>query len=182
MLQLLGLGNYATQFYLHVLNQMAEEEWGEYATFPLRLVNVNFQELNPFLPDQFEKLVPAIRRILTQDEAGADEWLIPNITLFETIDRLPASISSRCIHAVEETAKYLQDHAVVKIYLFGSLYTMNATYVKGLLEKNKIRVCLPEPDDQQLLDTLRKEVYAKGKQAEYVVQWNSLLKNIQNIT
>jgi aspartate racemase len=179
MLKVLGLGNYVTQFYLHELNLMAEEEWGVYATFPLQLVNINFQELNPFLPDQFEKLVPAITRILDKAEKDRDEWLIPNITLFQTIDQLSRSEFPGCIHPVRETGKYLREQAVDEVYLMASLYTMNTTYVSSLLEKEGIEVCLPHHTDQLLLDDLRKEVYKKGRQPESALRWKNLLEKYE---
>jgi aspartate racemase len=61
---LLGLGSYSTTFYLSKLNELYHQQYGGYSTWPFRMLNANFNDINPFLPNQFETLKPIIGQYL----------------------------------------------------------------------------------------------------------------------
>ena len=79
---LLGLGEKTTLFYISKLNQQFREKNGGYSTQPLKMLSANFDDVNPYLPFEFEVLVPVVRKyILKLNELGIHKIMIPNMTL-----------------------------------------------------------------------------------------------------
>ncbi len=57
-LGLLGLGSRSTQHYIGLMNARYNALHGGYSTCPFVMLNVDFNRINPFLPDDFEHLGP----------------------------------------------------------------------------------------------------------------------------
>ena len=156
---LLGLGSQSTLFYLETLNAKYNALHGEYHTFPCILFNVDFNTLNPFLPQQFDTLIPALKAHL---EAcfilPIRSVLIPNITLHETYDR--GLLQFPIIHPLKLLVDRLTAEGVTAVTLFGSAYTMNSPYIRSYLTPLGITVHTPEANALTAIDALRQALYA----------------------
>ena len=156
---LLGLGSHSTLFYLDQLNFYYNQKKGGYSTCPLKMLNADFNDLNPYLPNQFDKLLKPTKAYLEKlSTMEVDRIIVPNITLHETIDQLNFT-AVNLIHPVNETIIYCQKNKVNKVTVFGSSYTMSSNYIPLEFEKYNIKVVSPSSSDMKDIDRLRKAVY-----------------------
>jgi len=157
---LLGLGSFTTQLYIRLFNQMYNKRHGGYSTCPLVMLNANFDHINPFLPDKFDQLVPVMEKYINRiGKFDLRALVLPNITLHETIDKLSLPEGTNLIHPVLETIKSLMSNGVQEVFLFGTRYTMNASYMTNLMTSQGINVSIPNVEDQILIDQLRQDIY-----------------------
>ena len=156
---LLGLGQRASDFYQQEMRHQKD----------VIRVDQNFEKINALLPDSFEALKPIIQRILCGLE-GYKRIVIPNITLHQTVDLidLPIGIENAIIHPVLETGKLLKPLEPQKIYVFGSLYTMNAPYIREHPGWGGLEVASPNKMDQRKIDEFRKNSYQYLETSEEV--------------
>ena len=153
-LELLQLGARTTAFYWESMKTCYAEMQGQDSVMPLTITPTNFDEINQYLPDQFDRLVPALQPYIEQ--VTSDRLIIPNITLHETLDKMSVE---NLVHPVTETIRSLQISDCKTVLLVGSKYSMQAPYLKGLIEAAGIKVVVPTKAEQDQLDIWRKTIY-----------------------
>lgn len=180
-LGILGLGNRSTLFYIDRLNKQYNKMRGEFSTCPFLLYNTDFSLLNPFLPNNFEKLVPQLAVYLDElKDVGVTQLLIPNITLHQTLDQLACGLS--IIHPVELTIQQLKKINVSEAVVFGSKYTMGAGYLRDKFSEQGIKLISPTVEEMVLIDKLRKQVYNEVESEEELVQFHELINSYSSQT
>lgn len=171
----LGLGEASTAYYLNQIHQNFNERNEEFSTCPLLLYQIDFQEINPFLPDQFEELIPRATEYLNKiSDLGISKLLVPNITLHETLDQITHSIE--LCHPVQLTVEHLIKNKISEIVIFGTVYTMNSEYLKRNFSEAGINIIPPESEDQLWIDEFRKKVYMKESTADEIEVFQNLIK------
>ena len=171
----LGLGEASTAYYLNQIHQKFNERNQDFSTCPLLLYQVDFQEINPFLPEQFVKLFPRVTEYLSKiSEVGISKLLVPNITLHETLDHIIHSIE--LCHPVQLTIEHLIKNEISEIVVFGTLYTMNSEYLKRNFLEGGINIRPPESEDQLWIDDFRKKVYKKESTEDEIEAFQNLIK------
>ena len=171
----LGLGEASTAYYLNQIHQKFNACNEVFSTCPLLLYQVDFQEINPFLPDQFEELIPRVIEYLNKiSELGISKLLVPNITLHETLDQITHSIE--LCHPVQLTIEHLIKNKISEVVVFGTLYTMNSDYLKRNFSEAGIKVIPVESEDQLWIDDFRKKVYNKECTDYEVAAFKNLIK------
>ncbi|WAC02353.1 hypothetical protein N7U66_01000 [Lacinutrix neustonica] len=172
---LLGLGSRSTTFYLHTLNAYYQKIKKGYSTFPCVLYNINFNTINPYLPDNTAELITNLKPVMNSLERFSIDYLVvPNITLHETLEVM--KVTGSLIHPRTLAIEKLQDYGQSTITLIGSHYTMNANYLVKGFEKAGIKVETPTPKDQKSIDTLRKKVYDSEETEADVLAFRTLLE------
>lgn len=175
MIGILGLGIESTSFYTSYLQQKYYEKYGDYHTCPYLKYQFDFDELNQFLPDSFKVLVPKLQEIVNQLKVlPPKKWIIPNITLHETFDRLSHKIE--IYHPLQIALRYCQLKNVKRIVVFGTKYTMNNPYLKSFFQKVNIEVISPNEIDCDFIDTLRKKVYKKTNNEQDLKNYYSIIQ------
>lgn len=170
---ILGLGNSSTLFYINEINSQFNKVNGEFSTCPFIFYQVDFAGINPYLPHDFEVLIPKIKIYLDEIERlGIEKLLIPNITLHETVDKISANL--KIIHAVDLTIKKLKENNIREVVLFGTVFTMNSNYFSEKFKKENIRIILPDQKDQLFIDDFRKKVYDKTGNSEEIGKFQNL--------
>jgi aspartate racemase len=155
---ILGLGNRSTLFYIDELNKKYNALFKGFSTCPFILYNTDFDKINPYLPNQFDKLKPLLSLYINNfNRLGINFLLIPNITLHESIDKIYTSLD--IAHPVQLTVEKLLDAGYTKAVVFGSLYTMQSTYLKQSFQRSGISFIEPKIKDQKFLDYFRKQIY-----------------------
>ena len=158
VLGILGLGSRSTLFYLEQLNKQYHALKGDYHTFPSITYNVDFNTINPYLPNQFEILKPVVsQQIASLLKDNVHSCIVPNITLHETIDLL--QFDKPILHPVTLSLQHLKNQNVSNVVVFGSLYTMGSDYITNQLHSENITVTLPSKSDQITIDNCRKKLY-----------------------
>ncbi len=167
-LGILGLGNRTTQFYIQQLNQKINEKYGGYSTCPFILLNVNFNEINPYLPNDYKVLESVLENYLNKlITKEVNTILIPNITLHETFDRIKSKIEGNVefIHPVQSTIQQLKLNGKSEAMIVGSGYTMNSPVMESAFSASGIKLFKPEKEEQLFMDNFRKLMY-DGKETQ----------------
>ena len=172
---ILGLGKESTAYYIHQIHHQYHLERDGYSTCPFLLYQIDFQEINPFLPNNFSTLIPKMEVCLRQiSELGITKLLVPNITLHETLDQMV--IPLQLCHPVTLTLEYLNQNSISAVYLFGTKYTMNSGCIHQKFEENGIKIKSPTEADQMWLDDFRKTVYEMRQTAESISIFQNMIK------
>lgn len=172
---ILGLGSVSTNYYLQRIHQKYKDNNQEFSTCPLLLYQIDFQELNPFLPNDFKVIKPKLQHYLREvQNLGISKILIPNITLHETLDQIKSSV--KICHAVDLTLKFLKENNMSSITLFGTNYTMNSAYIQGKFKLENIAIVLPQKEDQLWIDDFRKAVYTTSATPSQQLEFHNLIQ------
>lgn len=172
-LAVLGLGSRSTLFYLSELNRLYNNKKGDYSTCPFLLLNTNFNSINTLLPNTSKQLDTVMNGYIKEIAIfNAPYLLIPNITLHETIDRL--DITTSVLHPITLSIKRIKENNWDKVVLFGSLFSMHASYIKDQFLDNGIDVILPKEEDMLFIDDVRKQVYNETESVECIEKYHNL--------
>lgn len=172
---ILGLGKASTLYYLNEIHKRYQEEHNEFSTCPFLLYQIDFQKINPFLPDQFNILIPSLKHDLAQiSRLGISNLLVPNITLHETLDQMELAVG--IYHPVNLTSQELQEKNISKVYLFGTLYTMNSKYLKNKFSESNISLLNVAESDQKVIEDFRKDVYHEQQFSAQIVNFQNLIR------
>lgn len=172
---ILGLGKESTLYYLDQIQTRYQLQNKTFSTCPYLLYQIDFQEINPFLPDHFSELIPKLEAYLNQiSNLGITKLLIPNITLHQTLDQTKCDLE--ICHPVILTAKYLQEQSIFKATLFGTHYTMNSAYLKEKFSDSQVEIILPSLEDQLWIDEFRSNVYLKNETEKDIAEFQKIIQ------
>ena len=170
---ILGLGNASTLFYLNAINTSFQKRNGGYSTCPFILYQVDFDEINPYLPHKFQILIPKVQKYFAEiKKIGIKTVLIPNITLHETADQIETDI--HIIHAIDLTLKKLQQRKISRIVLFGTVFTMNSAYMRRKFAEKHIQLIPMSFEHKLVVDNFRKKVYDRKETTHDVLEFQNL--------
>lgn len=173
-LAILGLGSRSTLFYISELNRLYNQEKGDYSTCPFLLLNADFNSINSLLPNASKQLDDAVSNYTSEiEKLNAQHVLIPNITLHETIDRL--KIAKNILHPIHLSIKKIKENNWNKVVIFGSYFSMNASYIKNQFSDNRIEVLLPTQEDMLFIDEVRKHIYNETESVTLIEKYHQLI-------
>ncbi len=143
-LGILGLGSRSTLYYLNSLNQYYNELNGGYSTCPFLLLNADFNTINPFLPNQFQEIIPPLTKHIEQLlNLGAQKILIPNITLHEALDKIDKFDKNIFIHPLHLLKNEIRLKNKRPTVILGTRHSMNNPYFNSFIENEGIQVYRP---------------------------------------
>jgi len=178
-LGILGLGSRTTLFYMDELNEKYHQKYGGYSTCPFRLLNTNFNKINPYLPTEFNVLEEVLETYVNElIFMGANAILIPNITLHETWDRIESKIDQniKLIHPVQNTIQQLKLNGKSEAMIFGSGYTMNSTLMNDVFSANNIKLLKPQKEEQLVIDNIRKLIYEEKETQKDIELFHDIVR------
>lgn len=165
MVGILGLGSHATLHFLQRLNEVYQEKNGGYSTFPCVVLNTDFNRINPYLPNNFDVLLPIISEQLKElVNLEVQHIVVPNITLHEAIDQLGSKIGEMLIHPLKLAQNKAKELNKKKVVIVGTCYSMESDYVSSFFDGME-RVELSE-SQKEVIDGIRKKVYNEGSSIE----------------
>lgn len=172
---ILGLGSVSTAFYLKEIHKKYQERNEQFSTCPFLMYQIDFQEINPFLPNQFDILIPKIKSYFKDiSDLGFSKLLVPNITLHETLDQI--EIPLEIWHPIDLTLKYLEENKISEVYLFGTLYTMNSEYLNAKFSAKNMKILKTTNSDQNWIDDFRKMVYVEKESSKEIENFQNLIR------
>ena len=178
-LAILGLGSRSTAFYIEQLNSKYAAIKKGYSTCPFTLLNADFQDINPYLPDQFELLAKNLKPYLRGiEDLNPDMLIIPNITLHETFDLMPSILEPRIkvVHPVNVTVEELLADDQNRVVLFGSGYSMKAPYLTSYFQSHSITIARPDADQMKFIDSFRRNIYLGTESQDDIDRYLSLVE------
>lgn len=171
---LLGLGSRSTLHYIKELNRLYNEKKGGYSTFPFVLLNANFESINPLLPHTSTVLDDIMQSYINEiQKLNIKHILVPNITLHETIDSL--NVKKNIIHPIPLAIVKIKEKKCKTIVLFGSLHSMESSYIKDHFNANGIEVLLPSAEDRLKIDEFRKQMYDATETSDLIASYHSII-------
>jgi aspartate racemase len=174
-LGILGLGSQTTAFYLIELNRVFNEKKGGYSTCPLVLFNTNFDAINSLLPNVSYELDDIVQSYISElEKTAVEHLLVPNITLYETIDLL--KFKKKILHSVDICVSKMKDQKRKQVVLFGSLHIMKSEYIRTSFANNDIKIVLPTEENMQFIDQIRKDVYAEKQTEELITNYHLMIE------
>jgi|TARA_R100000789_G_C3005459_1_gene149938 aspartate racemase len=173
---ILGLGVRSTSYYTNLLHQKMHEKYGGYHTFPYLNYQINFNDINPFLPNQFDVLLPHLEKhIVNLKNLNLDKWLVPNITLHEALDKINHGLS--LFHPLELAIQNCLKNNIQNVVVFGTNYTMQSNYMKSYFEKESIIVHKATKNEMILIDELRTKIYQSKDKKDDIKNYQKLIEN-----
>lgn len=169
-----GLGNRSTLFYIDELNKRFNSLFRGYSTCPFILYNTNFENINPYLPNDFNKLEPILLHYLKKiKELGVNFLLVPNITLHEALDRINTELD--IAHPIQLTIDKLKESKQAEAVIFGSLYSMQSNYLKEAFLKRNILLIEPRKEHKKFIDYIRNQIYFEQESKKDLEEYRHLL-------
>jgi aspartate racemase len=174
-LAILGLGSRSTTFYISELNRVFNQIKGGYSTCPLILLNTNFDTINSLLPNTSKPLDTITQHFIHEiKKLDIEHILIPNITLHETVDRLV--VHKNIIHPIHLVVSKIKQNQWTKVVLFGSMHSMQSTYIRSHFSSNNIEIELPSQKDMLFIDEVRKRIYSETETEELINNYHVLIE------
>lgn len=171
---ILGLGNRSTLFYIDVLNRRFNALHKGDSTCPFILYNIDFEKVNPFLPNQFNKLNPLLSLYINNiKQLGVNFLLVPNITLHESIDKIYIDLD--IAHPVQLTIDKLMESEQTEAVIFGSLYSMQSDHLKNTFLQREILLIEPSMKHKKFIDYIRKQIYYEQESKKDLEEYRRLL-------
>ena len=145
--------------YYRLLNQYAQDRYGEGHSARLLLWNIDYYNIKRHYPDGW----PAINAVLKEElEAFAKTKpaciLICNNTLHEGYDQIKQDLvcDIPVLHMPELTAQALHKAGHKKVLLLGTQYTMEAGYYAQKIEHYGIEVVVPNLQERQAIGSMQR--------------------------
>ncbi len=170
-LVILGLGARSSLFYQQKLHEMYFKLKGAYSTFPFIVKQLDFNLINPYLPDNLAVVSPILERELKEYNVTGVQLLVPNITIHEMLDTLTFNL--QIVHPYKLLDNALGNRQRKKVMLFGTKFTNNNSYIDSYVKNNSIEKL--QNEDLLFLDDLRKKVYAYTETAQDITIFNDLI-------
>lgn len=149
-------------WYLRTVQEVAQNAKGVDYVFPLKIIQLPFQEINAILPykmeEASEKLLPYFNEI---KEINAQPFILANITLHEVFNYYSSEFlkQTQCISIQEIVVRKLPIFPK-KIVILGTKYTMNSGYFESFIPKQHEVIPL-NSSFQKKVDDLRISFYNK---------------------
>ena len=169
---ILGLGARSTLFYQEKLHELYFCKKGGYSTFPFILKQLDFNSINPYLPNNTSVIAPILQRELKDYNRAEVKLLVPNITIHKILDRIEFNL--QIIHPYELLNKELENSKLSNLVFFGTKFTNNDSYIASYIKDRSIEKL--RDDEVLFLDDLRKNVYANTENNEDIIIYNKLIE------
>ena len=185
---LLGLADRSTRYYLQQLNAGYNYLYGGDSTCRIKLLNVNFELINPFLPDDFEQLIPVTRQSFMELAAmNVDQIILPNITLHNTVDQLSLEkeLYDKIAHPLRLLGEVVESRNIKEIRLLGTRHKSHGDYISNFLADLGVKVTFPSQEQLRKNEALRCDIYSHSDQShqfsELYTQVNQYLNDESGI-
>lgn len=151
--------------YYRLLNEQAQQHFGEGHSAKLVLWSIDYFEIKQHYPNGWDKINAILQKELTSlNDLKPACIVICNNTLHESYDTIKAhlALDVPVIHMADLTVKHASDIGCRHVLLTGTQYTMECGYYAEKFASNGIKVTIPELDDRILIQSMQQSI-AKGE-------------------
>ncbi len=146
-----GLGPMATAYFLHMIVEMTDAKTDQEHIEVLLHSKPQIPDRTRFILGLSEDSpMPHFQEVGRQlVEQGADVIVIPCVTAHFFQKQLEQDIACPIIHAIEETAKYLQSEGILQVGIMATDGTIESQLFPTILEKYGITCIVPAKEGQK---------------------------------
>jgi aspartate racemase len=176
-----GTGWISTIEYYRIINQEVNRRVGDLQSARLILYSFNYaviHELNEKhdADGQFALVLDAAKKLTS---IGAEGIMLCANTLHQFADRLEKQISVPLIHVATATAKQIKKQGLSTVGFLGTKYTMEMGFYKTRLNKENIKILMPDATErkfihQTITDELLKGIFKEESKAGFLQIMNRL--------
>lgn len=165
-----GLGPMATAYFLQLITQMTDAESDQEHIESIIISK-------PGIPDRTKYILGIsddnpVGEILTAGrtlkDMGADIIAIPCITAHYFHEELEKEIGLPIIHAIRETAIYLEERGIKRIGLLATDGTVYCQLFQKILASHDIQSLIPDEENQKLVMSIIYDNIKAGKEVDHV--------------
>ena len=148
-----GTGPESTLVYYKELNTRINKQLGGKVFPEISIESLDlFKALDYVAKKEYDELTDYIgSRIRNLEEGGADIIALTAATMHVVFDKLKPAVHKPFISIPEAAAEYAVKKGFKKVGLFGTIFTMEQTYLSGAFTANGIEVCTPCKEDRSIV-------------------------------
>jgi aspartate racemase len=160
-----GITPQSTILYYQILNELAEEHYGNNHSAKCVIYSVDFGEIQKLQHDNRWDLLNEIMAEAGKglEKAGADVILICANTMHLTIEAVRKSVSIPVIHIAEATSQKILAKELKTVALLGTKYTMEFDFYKDVLTTFGIQYIIPNAAEREEINRVIYEELSKGE-------------------
>ncbi|WP_452224386.1 hypothetical protein [Lacinutrix chionoecetis] len=177
-LVILGLGARSTLYYQNYLHKLYLKKHTGFATCPFTVKQIDFNLINPFLPNGAEVITPIIENELQSFNTNKTHLLVPNITLHSILDAIDFKLN--IIHPITLLKNSLKLTNSNKAVVFGTRHTNAVINYDYILSNEHMSLISLEEEDIEFLDELRQKVYSHLETDKDLSRYKTLFKKYNN--
>lgn len=149
-----GMSWESTSTYYRRLNQLINERLGGLHSAELILASVDFAPIENMQSkgDWNAAASALVTKARQLEKAGAESIVIATNTMHKVAPEIEAAVSIPLIHIVDAIAEHLRQNSINQAGLLGTRFTMQQPFYKDRLEKQGIKVLIPNEDDSKTVD------------------------------
>ncbi len=176
---LLGLADATTRYYLERYNDIYQNVKGGFSTAPIKMLNLDFAKINPYLPDQYESLAQPLQAGLDQLwDMDVDHIIIPNITLHNSLSYISTGFDKdKILHIWKNSLDRIKSND--KIVIVATQYTMDYDPLKSYIPYQRKR--LTEPIEKEV-EAIRKTIYRDPDYQEAITSFHEIIRSFHSET
>ncbi len=151
-----GMSWESTVTYYRIVNEAIKSELGGLHSAKVLLYSVDFSEIEKCQAEgDWEKSASILSEAAEKlEKAGADFIMICTNTMHKVAPQIQKRIGIPIIHIAEATADELKRHAIAKVALLGTKYTMTQDFYKEKLENAGITVLIPDIQEIEVVNDI----------------------------
>jgi aspartate racemase len=162
---LAGMSWESTELYYRRINEGTKRALGGLHSAPIAMVSVDFQEIEGYQRQgdwaaAADVLAGKARQI---QAAGADFLLICTNTMHKVVEELESAVNIPILHLADATAARIKVAGLKSVGLLGTRFTMEQDFYKGRLERQGLKVLVPNAEDREIVHRVIYEELCLGK-------------------
>jgi aspartate racemase len=171
--------------YYKILNELVGDRLGGYHSAKIILKSIDYHDIMSSYGQEDHKKIAQILKKELQGliELHPDCIIICCNSLHKYYDMIKEELASTIpvMHAVELVAKHLVENNYKHILLLATKFTMEDRFFANILEKNGIKVTIPDQEERDTMKTIHDELMQNIVTAESTEYFASLIRKHQNL-
>jgi aspartate racemase len=148
-----GMSFESTTEYYKLINRLVQAKLGGSHSAKILMYSFDYYELEKLLE---EKRWDLITDVLVEQgkklkEAGAEGIVLCANTMHVVADEVEKQVGLPLIHIVKSTLKYAMKHEMKKLFLLGTVYTMDHPIYKEIFKNDNIEIIVPDEREKTLI-------------------------------
>ena len=148
-----GMSWESTALYYRKINEETRRKRGGLHSAPIAMVSIDFHEIEALQQQGDWAAAGALlsEKAKQVEAAGADFLLICTNTMHKVAPEIEKSIHIPLLHIADATANQIKQSGIRTVGLLGTKFTMEQDFYKGRLERQGVRVLVPNAQDRDLV-------------------------------